>query len=103
MNNILEELRNLLDEFEGHLSIAHKLDKILANQEKIMSALSDLQAAVSAEDTVIDSAITLLQGLAQALKDAGTDPVALAALQADIVAKTQSLATAVATNTPTPP
>ena len=64
-----------------------------------MTVLSDLQAAVAAEDTVIDSAVTLLQGLKAALDAAGTDPVALKALSDDIGAKTQQLATAVQTNT----
>ena len=72
-----------------------------------MSAVTDLQASVAAEDTVIDSAVTLLQGLSAALAAAGTDPVALAALKTDIDTKTQSLAAAVVANTPaaasTPP
>ena len=68
-----------------------------------MSALTDLQAAVTAEDTVIDSAVTLLQGLKAALDAAGTDPVALAALSADIAAKTQALSDAVVANTPAAP
>lgn len=69
-------------------------------EERIMSALSDLQAAVAAEDTVIASAITLLGGLKAQLDAAGTDPVALAALSADIAAQTASLAAAVSENTP---
>jgi len=68
-------------------------------KELLMTVLSDLQAAVAAEDTVIDSAVTLLQGLKAALDAAGTDPVALKALSDDIGAKTQQLATAVQTNT----
>jgi hypothetical protein len=70
--------------------------------EKIMGAIDDLQADVTAEDTVIDSAITLLKGLADALKAAGTDPTKLAALHTDITTKTQALAAAVAANTPSP-
>lgn len=54
-----------------------------------MTLLSDLQADVAAEDTVIDSTMTLLKGLKAALDAAGTDPVALAA--------------AVAANTPAAP
>jgi len=69
-------------------------------KELIMSALSDLQAAVTAEDTVVDSAVTLLQGLKAALDAAGTDPVALKALSDDIGAKTQQLSAAVVANTP---
>ena len=65
-----------------------------------MSALSDLQAAVAAEDTEIDSVLVLLKGLKDALDAAGTDPAALAALSADIAAKTQAMAAAVVANTP---
>jgi tryptophanyl-tRNA synthetase len=72
-------------------------------ETKIMAALDDLQAAVTAEDTVIDSAITLLQGLAAALLAAGSDPGKLAALQSDIVTKTAALSAAVAANTPSAP
>ncbi len=81
--------------------------ELKAKLEAIMSALDDLTAAVAAEDTVIDSAITLLKGLKDALDAAGTDPVALAALSADIAAKTTQLSDAVTANTPavvvTPP
>lgn len=65
-----------------------------------MTALEQLQADVTAEDTVIGSAITLLNGLYAQLQAAGTDPVALAALSTDIQAKTQALAAAVTANTP---
>lgn len=96
MSDLLNQLTTLL----AYLNVPAKLDKILANQEKIMSALTDLQASVAAEDTVMDSAVTLLQGLSAALKAAGTDPAALAALKADIDAKTQTLAAAITANTP---
>ncbi len=72
----------------------------LSKQEAIMAAIDDLQADVAAEDTVIDGAIVLLKGLADALKAAGTDPAKLAALHTDITTKTAALADAVAANTP---
>ena len=65
-----------------------------------MTAMTDLQASVAAEDTAIASAITLLQGLSAALAAAGTDPAALAALKADIDKQTSALAAAVVANTP---
>lgn len=71
-------------------------------ENAIMTAMTDLQAKVAAEDTVIASAITLLQGLSAALAAAGTDPTALAALNADITTQTTNLAAAVLANTPTP-
>lgn len=77
-----------------------KLDLVLEQQAKIMAALDDLQAAVAAEDTVIDSAIKLIQGIPALIAAAGTDPAKLTALQTDITAKSQALAAAVAQNTP---
>ena len=76
---------------------------ILTLQERTTAAIDDLQTAVAAEDTVIDSAVTLLKGLKDALDAAGTDPAKLAALSADITAKTASLSAAVAANTPAAP
>lgn len=62
-----------------------------------------LEAAVTAEDTVIDSVIVLLGTLSQMVKDAGTDPARLAAVVAGINAKKQALADAVVANTPAAP
>jgi hypothetical protein len=42
-----------------------------------MVTIADLTAAIAAGTTVEESAITLIQGLAAAVKAAGTDPVAL--------------------------
>ena len=67
-----------------------------------MAAIDDLAAAVAAEDTVIDGAVTLLNGIPALIAAAGTDPAKLAALQADITAKTTTLAAAVLAGTPTP-
>lgn len=82
-----------------------KLDELQTEVEKMAGELQQLQADVAAEDTVIDSAITLLTGIKAALDAAiaSGNPAALTALSADIQAKTQSLATAVTTNTPAAP
>ncbi len=76
---------------------------VLKHGEHIMATLDDLTAAVAAEDTVIDSAVALIQGMADQLKAAGTDPVKLQSLQDDITAKTKALADAVSANTPAAP
>jgi flagellin-like hook-associated protein FlgL len=81
-----------------HIHIHHHYDdKILKRLEQIMSALDDLQAAVANEDTVIASAIKLIQGIPALIAAAGIDPVKLAALQADITDHANALANAVAT------
>jgi len=86
--------------------LSDQIGLIRSNLETIMSAIDDLQAAVAAEDTVIDSAITLISGIPALIAAAGVDPAKLAALQTDITTKTKALADAVAANTPaaaTPP
>lgn len=89
-----------------------KLDRILAllttvihKEGQLMAAIDDLQVDVTAEDTVIDSAIVLINGIAAAIAAAGVDPAKLAALRSDIQGKSAALAAAVAANTPaaTPP
>ena len=62
--------------------------------------LDGLTTQVASTDTVMASAVTLLQGLSAQLAAAGTDPAKLAALQSDLQSHTQSLADAVAANTP---
>jgi len=65
-----------------------------------MSTLADLQAAVAAENTVIDSAIALLNGLAAQVAAVAPNQAAIDALAADIAAKTQALSEAVVAGTP---
>lgn len=85
------------------IRIEAKLDLILEKETKIMSAIDDIQADVTKEDTVIDSVMVLLTQLATEIANAGVDPAKLAALRADIQNKTAALAAAVAANTPTAP
>lgn len=85
-----------------HNMVARNFLILEQKADQIMSALTDLQASVAAEDTVIASVETLLQGLSAALAAAGTDPAALAALKTDIDTQTAALSAAVAANTPAP-
>lgn len=71
-----------------------------------MAELDQLTTDVSANTDAVNSAITLINGLVQQIKDAGTDPVALKALTDRLEQNTTSLASAVAANTsaePPPP
>lgn len=94
----LEPIHARLDRLQVHL-----FQRLNYLEARTMTALTDLQAAVKAEDDVIQSAITLIQGFAAQLAAAGTDPVALAALQSDIKSHADALAAAVAANTPAAP
>src|SRR5438477_7628779 len=80
----------------GVIRINHKM-------EELMATLADLQATVTAEDTVIDSAVALIQGLADQIAALQPNQAAIDALAADIQAKSQSLADSVAANTPAAP
>jgi hypothetical protein len=76
----------------------------LQTKENLMASnLTSLTASVTNNTTVIGSALTLIQGFSAQLAAAGSDPVALAALQASIDSSDTALAAAVAANTGTPP
>jgi putative chitinase len=74
----------------------------LANQEKIMAVMDDLEAKVAVLETTDASAIALLQGLSQALKDAvaAGDMSRVQAVVDKLDADNTKLAAAVTANTP---
>lgn len=84
-----------------------KIDAILAGVKalqtqgiKIMATLDDIVADVASESAVDDSIITLLNNIAQQLKDAGNDPAKLQAILDGIEANKKKIADAVTANTP---
>lgn len=79
------------------------LHQLNAKDDLIMTAMTDLQAAVAQETTVEGSVLTLLQGIADQLKAAGTDPAALAALTSQINTNISTMQAAVTANTPAAP
>lgn len=62
--------------------------------------LTRVQSAVERDNTVTQSAITLLNSLAQMVRDTAGDPAAVNALADQIDANSTSLADAVSANTP---
>jgi hypothetical protein len=76
-----------------------ELKERLTNMANILAAL---QAEVTKVEGVEDSAIALLQGLSQQLKDAlaANDPAKIQAVIDELDVKTTALADAVAANTP---
>jgi hypothetical protein len=76
-----------------------KLDFLLTKEEAQMANIQALQDAVAQQTTVVQSIVTLLDGIAQQLRDAGSDPEAIDAVIDALEANTQSLAEAVARNT----
>ncbi len=87
------------------LHVAALLDTLRRQGERIMAMLDDLQAQVAANGTVIQSVITLVQGLVVKLQAAldANDPTKVQAVIDQLKAQDQALAAAVAANTPTPP
>ena len=67
---------------------------------KMANELADLTTQVTETNTVIDSAVVLIQGLKAKLDAAGTNPVALKALSDSLNTSEQALAAAVVANTP---
>lgn len=65
--------------------------------------LDNLTAQVKANSDLLDSATVLINGIADRITAAGVDPAKLSALSAELKAKDDVLAAAVAANTPTPP
>jgi hypothetical protein len=69
-----------------------------------MSAQLDaLKAKVARNTTVAESAVTLIKGLAQQIRDNADDPVALQALADELDATDTNLGNAVTENTPAAP
>ena len=68
-----------------------------------MAVIDDLTANVTANTTVIESAIALLGNLKTLLDAAGTDPVKLKALSDTLASEDTKLAAAITANTPAAP
>lgn len=71
-----------------------------ASTEKIMAELDALRAEISRNTSVSQSAVMLLQGVAQKIEASKTDPNAIQQLVDELRTNTDSLAQAVAQNTP---
>lgn len=82
------------------VELKQMIGRVLQKQVAEMALLDDLEAKVEQVRTVEDSAVTLLQQLSQALKDAGTDPARLQAIIQKLDADQTALAEAVVANTP---
>lgn len=100
MSDALHRLRRLIELVEYSND---KLNGIRREVVNMAGELDKLTQDVAEIGTAVDSAIALLQGLKAALDAAGTDPAKLAALSAELDAKTEALAAAIVANTPPPP
>lgn len=87
-----------------------KLDAVLelltaskAKEDKMLKETQDLIAEVEATKTVVESAVTLIDGLIAKIEAAKDDPVAVQAAIDELRAEKQKLADAVAAGTPSSP
>ncbi len=99
---------------EDHKQLNHKLNKVLQTQYLIlellgninqkedlqMTDLSALTEEVQRNTDVDASAVALLNGLSQQLRDLSTDPAAIQALADQLDSSSSALASAVSANTP---
>lgn len=79
------------------------LRNLQAQGTSIMSQLDDLKAQVAANRSVTQSALVLINGIADRITAAGTDPAALAQLTSDLKSDDDVLAAGVTANTPASP
>jgi hypothetical protein len=96
-NELHEKLDQILRRLAQIKELLHREGHV------IMSALDDLTAQVTANTSLEQSAITLIQGLAAQLAAAGTDPAKLAALTTQLNSSSAALAAAITANTPAAP
>lgn len=95
------EVRHIITFDAGQLSgIESSLSTIMKGIKAMSEELDRLSTEVAENGAVIDSAVALINGLAQQIRDLKDDPAALAALADSLDAKSNELANAVAANTP---
>lgn len=83
--------------------IINLLQAVLFKEARMSAELDALSAQVAATNTVEQSAITLLEGIAAQLAAIKDDPAKIEALATSLKAQSDSLAAAVAANTPAGP
>jgi hypothetical protein len=93
-NVALSEINNKLD------VIFQMLKSILKKERQMSEQLDTLTGTVVETGSVIDSAITLLDGLSAQIAAIKDDPAAIQALADELTAKKDALAAAIVANTP---
>ena len=98
------------DTFLAFQRIERRLDLILARLSALtnlevatVAKIDDLELEVAKVATVTDSAVALINGIAQQLRDAGSTDPRIQAVIASLDDKANALAAAVAANTPAAP
>jgi ABC-type transporter Mla MlaB component len=79
------------------------LDSLIQGEQTVSAELDALTAQVQQVQQVDQSAIALINGLADQIKALANDPAAINALADQLKQQTDALAAAVTANTPAPP
>jgi hypothetical protein len=103
-----KNLSNQISTLQGIILTTHKqtTDNILSlitQIKSIMTTLERLQKAVEKDTAVDQAALTLIQGIVAQLKGAGGDQAKIEELTSKLESNAQTLADAVAANTPAAP
>jgi chromosome segregation ATPase len=99
-----QERRRALTAMQQDLAyIRRTVDDLVDQQEATRMDLSKLQAAVAQETAIDQSAVVLIQQIADALKATNGDQAAVDALADQLSASASTLAGAVTANTPAAP
>lgn len=83
--------------------LADRLLNLTNLEHATVAKIDDLEAEVAKVATVTDSAVVLINGIAQQLRDAGSTDPRIQAVIASLDTKANALAAAVSANTPTVP
>lgn len=83
-----------------HHALRHILEAIQTTGADTMADLTRLTAEVTETSTAVDSAVVLLEQLAELIRQNSTDPAALDALADQLDSEGNRLAAAVVANTP---
>ena len=79
------------------------LEQLLTQGDAMSAALDKITAEVTETKGIIQSAVALIEGLAQQIRDLKDDPAALDALADSLDTDSKALADAVAANSPAEP
>lgn len=96
VHNIERRLRHI-EEMLGRLLAGQR--HISHQEDQEMAVLDQLKTQLAANKDAIDSAVALINGIADRIARAGVDPAELGALVAELRAKDKELADAVLANT----
>ena len=80
--------------------IGKNLGDLIERAKTMSKELEELSAKVAANNSLIGSAVALINGISARIAAAADDPVALKGLSDELAAKDVELATAIAANTP---